>query len=399
MSDENHDVLEELGKEDATDTLEYRALLVQYEMATDRLTTEEAKHAVTIFNLAEAQDALSTAQNDSAHYRRLAIDLDESTHIFHGEANIHPIPFSYDQKDCRLHWNEWRNKRLVYDVNAFGFSFEDRTNHMGAFLANMRNRTTLLLQYYHFMGQAFCQYPPCSSHLMTDVGHAQSIPTNTLRAIVCPRCCNILYCSVQCMTHHDRIHGLLCVESIAWDTEVPNSKKRKQPPVHISDDEEKDVELQPTPEPVVPATTTIVTPPPTYVYKGPPKVPAKPVSIPDATTITFPTTTETFVDASTLTWVEEVWDNDGKKYWSASELPDYFFYWQHAQSCYFTKGDTLKRMNSEYGLFIVSKEQDTREREANKQAKAAKEAEGKGKSKGKGKGKGAKGGKGKGKGQ
>jgi len=389
MSDEDHNVLELLGNEDATDTLEYKALLEQYEMATDRLTTEEAKHAVTISKLSNAQD-------DSAHYRRLAVDLDESTHIFHGEANILPTPFSYDQKDCRLHWNEWQNKRLIYDVNAFGFSFQDRTNHMGAFIANMRNRTTLLLQYYHFMGQAFCQYPPCSSHLMTGIGRAQSNPTNTLRAIVCPKCCNVLYCSVQCMTHHDRIHGLLCFESVAWDTEVPNSKKRKHPPVLLSDDDEKDVEPQPTPEPVVPATTTIVTPPTPFVFKGPPKVQVKPESIPDTTSITFPTATETFIDASTLTWVEEVWNMDGKKYWSASELPDHFFYWQHAQSCYFTKGDTLKRMTSEYGLYIVTREQDKRERDANILAKAEK-AEGKGK--GKGKGKGAKGGKGKGKGQ
>jgi hypothetical protein len=121
---------------------------------------------------------------------------------------------------------------------------------------------------------------------------------------------------------------------------------------------------------------------------------------PLATTITFPTVIDTEIDATTLNWSENTWTKaeggDDKKYWSAPEIPEHFFYWQHAQGCYFSKGDTLKRMTGGWNLYIVSKEQDSREREANKQAKQAK-AEAEGKS-GKGKGKG-KGGKGKGKGK
>ena len=205
MSDnsKSESVLDEVGSDNVNvhESIEYKELQAQFNLVSDQLVNEQAAHVATVTELTETQEKLSNAQDDSAHYRRLAVDLEESTQTFHGEANILPTPFSYDQKECRQHWNNWQNKRLTYDVNAFGFSFQDRTNHMGAFIANMRNRTNLLLQYYHFMGQAFCQYPPCSSHLMTGIGRAQSNPTNTLRAIVCPKCCNVLYCSVQCMTH------------------------------------------------------------------------------------------------------------------------------------------------------------------------------------------------------
>ncbi len=105
-------------------------------------------------------------------------------------------------------------------------------------------------------------------------------------------------------------------------------------------------------------------------------LPVIPAPIPAATIITFPTATDTFVDATTLTWSENIWtkseDGDDKKYWSAPELPDEFFYWQHAQHCYFTKRDTMKRMNSDYRLYIVSRAQDNREREATRQAKQTK---------------------------
>ena len=211
------------------------------------------------------------------------------------------------------------------------------------------------------------------------------------------------------MTHHARIHGLLCVPSIAWATET-KSKKRKSTLSLSEEEEDTDavmvISTVPTPataEPTTPAATTTAThptAPPNRTFGSrlisTPNI-APPAEIPAAPTITFPNTTDIFVDASTLSWLEETWEN--RQYWSAPELPEHFFYWQHGQSCYFTKGDTLKRMNSDYRLYIVSKQQDDQEREANRLKQAAKGDTGKGNGGKGGKGKTGKGGKGKGKGK
>ena len=392
MSD--NDILAVLGNENVYESLEYKELLEQLNTVSAQLTTVVAENSTNISALAETQENLSKAQS-------LISDLEESVNVFRGTTQIRPTTMSYSKLDTRPHWNVWNNQILVYGANDFGTGFADRKNHTGPFLANMRKRIKQLLQYYHYLGQATCQYPLCRGVLLTDP------LDNTLSAIVCPRCCSILYCSLQCMSHHSRIHGLLCAPSIAWTTEAPKTAKRKQAPTATSDDEEtSDVEAieTPTPQPSNVTTTarTVVTfgqrVPSTIVPYQPPNPTVEPTMvIPTTPTITFPTTTNIFVDASTLSWREETWES--KLYWSAPELPEHYFYWQHGQSCYFTKGDTLKRMNSDYRLYIVSKQQDDQEREANRLKQAAKGDTGKGKGGKGGKGKTGKGGKGKGKGK
>jgi hypothetical protein len=398
MSDTEQSVLAVLGSENVLDSFEYKELLEQHNTVSAQLTTVVAENSTNISALAKTQENLSKAQS-------LISDLEESVSAFHGDTELRQTPMSYSvSKANRQHWKSWQNQSLVYEADDFGFSFEDRKAHHGAFMAHMRKRTSRLLQYYHAMGQATCQYPPCSSKFLLDI-----VP-NTLSAIVCPRCCNVLYCSLHCMSHHSHIHGLSCAPSIAWNTEVHKTAKRKQP--STSDDEDTVVELTapPTPDTVKPVTPNVTTtatartvvkfgqrvPSTVVTYQPPNPTVSQPAEIPATPTITFPTTTNIFVDASTLNWLEETWEADNKQYWSAPELPTHFFYWQYGQSCYFTVGDTLKRMTSDYGLYIVSKQQDDQEREANRLAKAT---TGKGKGGKGGKGKTGKGGKGKSKGK
>jgi hypothetical protein len=218
MSDsDNNDILGQLKKDNVFDSIEYKALLEQLNTVSDQLTTVEAE------NLANAS-ALSKARNDTDASSRLISDLEGSVNEFRGTTQLRQTPMSYSKLDTRPHWNVWKNKILVYGANDFGSSFAERTAHIGPFMANMRKRVNNLLKYYHSVGLATCQYPLCRSVLLTDP------LVNTLSAIVCPRCCSILYCSLHCMTHHSRIHGLLCAPSIAWAPEVPKNAKRKQAP-------------------------------------------------------------------------------------------------------------------------------------------------------------------------
>ena len=143
MPDSDNDVLGALDAESVLDSIEYKDLQAQFNLVSAQHTTEEAAHMVTISELAEAQENLSIAQNDAENFRRENTDIQESVQQFRSEARIGHPPLSYSKLDPRQPWNTWSNHALVYDANDFGFPFEDRTNYHGAFMANMRKRTTL----------------------------------------------------------------------------------------------------------------------------------------------------------------------------------------------------------------------------------------------------------------
>ena len=294
-------------------------------------------------------------------------------------------------------FNDWKGGQLKVDDCSLGFTFEDRNNPALAtvYLQAMQNRSKLLLHFARATGSAGCASASCGALFPPDNNRRKFL------AICCPKCCNVLYCSMACMARHANFHSAACTLFNGYGIAPGLDRRKRQrldlpadPRVHHEDLTASEVPQIPLKATVlravpVPAAAPVVV---QAANVPPPPVPPVPNTIVVQAPVDFPAEVGAFTQVPNPDqWKEEIFAD--KSYWTHPQVPGKYFFWQHRRSCYFVyQSSTRTRMDANFRLYTISDADDTAERADIAAAKAAKAGKGKGGKGGKGKGgKGSKG--------
>ena len=152
-------------------------------------------------------------------------------------------------------YSDWNNGVLDVEPGSLGFEFADRNDARlrVVFLTAMQNRSKLLFKFARETGSAGCANVSCGA--MFPSGDEDR---RNFIAICCPKCCNVLYCSMSCMARHANFHSAACVTFKGYGVPAgfERSAKRARAEFSVTDPRLPKVDDLPKTDAVIPLKTS-----------------------------------------------------------------------------------------------------------------------------------------------